>query len=75
MAVLISAQLRAAMSLVVCCRAIRQSHLLPYSFLMLGQGGGDGAAAAILFGGLGGGGLQVDWGVSIGKFFFVLLLL
>ena len=41
---------------------------------MLGQGGGDGAAAAILFGGLGGGGLQVDWGVLIGKGSFVLKL-
>ena len=41
---------------------------------MLGQGGGTGAAAAVLFGVLGGGVLQVDWGVSIGKISFVLKL-
>ena len=42
--------------------------------MMLGQGGGEGAAAAILFGGLGGWGIQIDWGVSIGKGSFVLKL-
>ena len=75
MAVLMSARSRAAMSLAVCRRASRQSHLLPSILLMLGQGGGDGAATEMLFGGLGGGGLQVDWGVSIGKSSFELLLL
>ena len=75
MAVLMSARSRAAMLLAVCRQASCRSHLLPSSLLMLGQGGGDGTATAMLFGGFGGGVLQVDWGVSIGKISFVLILL